>query len=360
MTRKLFKKAVPGAFLILLILGLVLTGFCQEKKIVKIQTAGSLLVPFGAIEKAFEAENLDIDVLLEGHGSIQVIRHVIELPAFSGEPIADIVAVADYSLIPKLMYETMIPESNQPYADWCIQFGTNTLGLAYTSQSKYAEEIDADNWYQILARLEVKVGISDPRFDACGYRALMALKLAEYFYQEEDILNSVIGRFSYPIKVEENDGICTILIPEILEAERLAIRDSSIKLLFPIQSGDLDYGFEYKSVAQQHGVNFLEFPPEINLGSEKYKTLYPDMKVKLAFKRFASVNPDYDILPIIYGMTIPNNAPHPQEAVRLMKFILSPLGQEIMEETGQVIINPPVVDVLENLPQPLADIVIEK
>ncbi len=362
MTIKLLRKTVFGACLIILIISLFLSGFCQdqEKISVKIQAAGSLLVPFGAIEKAFEAENPGIDVLVEGHGSIQVIRHVIELPAFSGEPIADIVAVADYSLIPKLMYETMIPESQQPYASWCIQFGTNILGLAYTSQSKYNDEINTDNWYQILSRPEVKVGISDPRFDACGYRSLMALKLAEIFYQEKDLLHNVIGRFSYPIKVEKNEDSYTILIPEILEAERLAIRDSSIKLLFPIQSGDLDYGFEYKSVARQHEVNFLEFPPEINLGSEEFKALCSNMKVKLAFKRFLSVNPDYDILPIIYGITIPNNAPNPQEAIRLMEFILSPQGQRIMENTGQVVINPPVVDFSNNLPQSLASIVIEK
>lgn len=360
MSAKLLKKAVLGTILIFLIPGLILTGFSQEKTTVKIQAAGSLLVPFGAIEKAFEAENPDIDVLVEGHGSIQVIRHVIELPAFSGEPVADIVAVADYSLISKLMYETMIPESQQPYADWCIQFGTNTLGLAYTPQSKYNDEINIDNWYQILSRPEVKVGISDPRFDSCGYRAFMALKLAEFFYHKDDILHSVIGRFSYPVRVEENEDGCTILIPELLEAERLAIRDSSIKLLFPIQSGDLDYGFEYKSVAEQHGVDFLEFPTEINLGSEKYKEIYSNIKVKLAFKRFASVNPDYDILPIIYGITIPNNAPHPQEAIRLVEFILSPHGQEIMEDKGQVVINPPVVDVLDNLPRSLADTVIDK
>jgi molybdate/tungstate transport system substrate-binding protein len=358
MATKLLRKAVLGTLLIFLIPVLFLTGFSQEKTTVKIQAAGSLLVPFGAIEKAYEAENPDIDVLIEGHGSIQVIRHVIELPAFSGEPIADIVAVADYSLIPKLMYKTMIPESKESYADWCIQFGTNTLGLAYTSQSKYADEVNLDNWYQILSRPDVKVGVSDPRFDACGYRAFMALKLAEFYYQEEDILHKVIGRFSYPVKVEENDNSFTILIPEILEAERLAIRDSSIKLLFPIQSGDLDYGFEYKSVSQQHGVDFLEFPPEINLGSEEYKSLCLDMKVKLAFKRFASVNPDYDILPIIYGLTIPNNAPNLQEAIKLVEFILSPHGQEIMKQTGQVTINPPVVDNMENIPIELSDKVV--
>jgi len=359
MAIKLLRRAVLGTLLIFLIPGLFLTGFSQEKTTVKIQTAGSLLVPFGAIKEAFEAENPDIDVLVEGHGSIQVIRHVIELPAFSGEPVADIVAVADYSLIPKLMYTTMIPESEKPYANWNIQFGTNSLGLAYTSQSKYADEINQENWYEILSREDIKVGISDPRFDACGYRALMAMKLAEIFYDEADILYDIIGRFSYPIKVEEDGNSYTILVPEILEAERLAIRDSSIKLLFPIMSGDLDYAFEYKSVARQHGVKFMEFPDEINLNSDSYKTLCENMKVKLAFKRFASVNPDYDILPIIYGMTIPVNAPHPQEAVRLVKFVLSPSGQEIMKQALQVTINPPVVDFSENLPGQLVDITIQ-
>jgi len=357
---KLFRITILNILIIILIPTLFLTGYSQNKTTVKIQAAGSLLVPFRAIEEAFEAENPDLDVLIEGHGSIQVIRHVIELPAFSGEPIADTVAVADYSLIPKLMYQTLIPESNKYYANWYLQFASNSLGLAYTSQSKYAQEINIDNWYEILARPEVRVGISDPRFDACGYRALMAMKLAEFLYDEEDILHKIIGNFSYPIKVEEDNDFYTILIPEILEAERLAIRDSSIKLLFPLQTGDLDYAFEYKSVSQQHDMIFLEFPPEINLSSDQYKSLCRGMKVKLAFKRFASVNPDYDILPIIYGLTIPVNAPHPEQAVKLIEFILSPQGQEILRQTKQLTINPPIVDNWENIPPDLIDKTVEK
>jgi len=356
---KLSRLTILIMVMALMFFSLFLTGYCQEKTTLKVQAAGSLLVPFKSIEQTFEADNPDIDVLIEGHGSIQVIRHVIELPAFSGEPIADVVAVADFSLIHKLMYQTLIPESEKPYANWCIQFATNSLGLAYTSQSKYVDEIDVNNWYEILSRPDVKTGISDPRFDACGYRSLMAMKLAEFFYDEDDILHSVTGKFSYPIKVEENNNSYTILIPEILEAESLAIRDSSIKLLFPLQSGDLDYAFEYKSVAEQHKMKFLEFPEEINLSSDNYKTLCENMKVKLAFKRFASINPDYDILPITYGMTIPGNAPHPEQAVKLIDFILSPRGQDILAQNRQITINPPIVDNKRNVPLDLAEKVVE-
>jgi len=145
-----------------------------------------------------------------------------------------------------------------------------------------------------------------------------------------------------------------------MEPERLVMRNSSVTLVFPLQSGDLDYAFEYKSVAEQHGLNFLELPPEINLSSDSYKTLCPHIKVKIAFKRFTSVNPDFDILPIIYGLTIPANASHPEEAVRLIEFILSEAGQGILQQTGQVTIHPPLVDNPENLPADLIPLVIRE
>lgn len=355
MTGKYLRIAILSILILILIPGQFLTGCSQDRIPLKIMTAGSLLVPFGAIEEAFETANPGIDVLIEGHGSIQVIRHVTEVPLLSGEAIADIVAVADYSLIPKMMYQTMIPGEEKAYADWCLQFATNSLGLAYTSQSRYAAEINLDNWYQILSQSDVRVGISDPRFDACGYRALMAMKLAELFYEKDGILKSITGDFSYPIKVEESNGGYTILIPEILEPERLVMRNSSVTLIFPLQSGDIDYAFEYKSVAEQHGMHFLELPPEINLSSDRYKSLCQEIKVRSAFKRFASVNPDFDILPIIYGLTIPSNAPHPEQASQLIDFILSPEGQEILKQNRQIAIHPPIVDHPENLPRILTD-----
>jgi len=72
------------------------------------------MVPFAQIKKEFEAANPDISVEMQAHGSIQVIRQVTEL----GQDV-DVVAVADYSLIPMLMYQTMMP-NGQSYASWDI------------------------------------------------------------------------------------------------------------------------------------------------------------------------------------------------------------------------------------------------
>ena len=55
---------------------------------------------------------------------------------------------------------------------------------------------------EVITRPGVSLGIADPRFDASGYRALMALKLAEDYYEQPGILDSVIqDQFTTPINV---------------------------------------------------------------------------------------------------------------------------------------------------------------
>ncbi len=49
-------------------------------------------MPFDALEKAYEAEHPNIDIQTEGHGSIQVIRHVTEI-----HELIDVVVTADYA-----------------------------------------------------------------------------------------------------------------------------------------------------------------------------------------------------------------------------------------------------------------------
>ncbi len=150
--------------------------------------AGSLIIPFGDLQKAFESKYPNIDVQAQYHGSIQVIRQVTDLH----QPV-DVVATADASLVPMLMYATTDPDTGRPNADWYIRFASNHLALAYNPNSKYANEITGDNWYTILARPDVKVGIADPRFDASGYRALMAYALAQDYYHKNTLFRDMFS-----------------------------------------------------------------------------------------------------------------------------------------------------------------------
>jgi molybdate/tungstate transport system substrate-binding protein len=313
------------------------------------------MVPFSEIEAAFEAEHPDIDVFIEGHGSIQVIRHVTELFEES-----DIVAVADHTLIPMLMYNTTVPDTDKSYASWYIKFATNSLGIAYTPSSLYGGEINAQNWYEILARPDVRLGISDARLDACGYRAFMLLKMAEEYYGDSTIFNKVLGQFNPVIKIESEGTTTTVLVPEVLHPvdERIVLRGSSIRMLALLDSGDIDYAFEYRSVAEQHQLEFLELPPEINMGETGYSGLYEKVVCELDFHRFSTVQPVFAGEPIIYGVTIPYNAPHPDKAVSFVEFLLGDTGKQILMRNHQPQLVPFEADNIDKAPPELGRMLI--
>ena len=53
------------------------------------------------------------------------------------------------------------------------------------------------------------------------------------------------------------------------------------------------------------------------------------MQVDLDFQRFATVKPEFRGERIAYGITIPSNAPHPEEAALFIAFLLGPEGQAV-------------------------------
>jgi molybdate/tungstate transport system substrate-binding protein len=352
--RKLFQSLlIPLIVVIAASAGCSSSGFRQGKDQVELKViiAGSLLAPFQALEKEFERLNPDIDVQLEGHGSVQVIRSVTEL----GNS-ADLTVVADAQLIPLMMYSVQIPENNTPYADWMIKFSTNRLGIAYHDNSAYASEINAENWPGIISRPDITIGLADPRIDAMGYRTLMVIRMAEDYYRDDTIFERTIGSaFNPPIVITEREGISTINVPEVVRSTqpRVKMRSYSIQLMALLESGDLDYSFEYESVAKQRGLKFLALPPAIDLGSPDYEEQYQQVDVRLDFRRFASVIPNFKGTQIVYGLSIPKNAPHPQEAARFIEFLLGPDGRRIFEQSWQPLLPVPVCDNIQRLPKRL-------
>ena len=218
---------------------------CFPRPSLIILHAGSLSVPFDRVAEAFEELNPGVTVETESAGSRTTIRKVTELGK-----LADVVASADYLAIEELMF----PE----YADWYISFATNEMVIAYTGQSQYQEEITADNWYEVLLREGVNYGHSDPDADPCGYRSLMLWQLAEEYY-------------GVPGLYESLDEGCP---PE-------NIRPKETDLIALLQSGDMDYAFEYRSVAVQRGLEYLSLPDEIDLSNFDLADLYSQAEVEV-------------------------------------------------------------------------------
>ena len=354
-------KTIHIAILVLLIVAVVISTAIyqqqeqeQEETKLKVIYAGSLIVPFEEIEKQFENMHPGVDVQIEGHGSIQAIRQVTDI-----HKEVDVLAVADYSLIPDMMYAT---PSGEDYTDWYVKFATNQMVIAYNNQSKYADEITESNWYEILGRPEVKFGFSNPTLDSCGYRTLMVTQLAESYYDNPTIFDDLIAcNFEPTISVTKEGDTYIVFVPEIFEphAGKVVVRGGSVQLLALLEYGGLDYTFQYKSVAQQHGLRFVELPDQIDLSSREYEDDYKKVNVRLGFQRFSAVDTERVGRPIYYGVTIPRNAPQPELAVEFVKFVIGKKGQSVLGDLEQPTIQP-VTDKFDAIPDKLRSVVIKE
>ena len=283
----------------LLVMTLLLIMGCNQGKQqnIIIFHAGSLSVPVKKISEAFEKANPGVRVLSEAAGSLQCARKITELH----KP-CDIMLSADYSIIDNLL----IPS----YASWNIRFATNEIVIAYRPESAYSSIFREDNWPDILLKDDVIIGRADPDADPCGYRTVFAARLAEVYYGRPGLADSLLNK-----NVDY-------------------IRPKEVDLVALTETGVIDYMFQYKSVAIQHGFKYLELPDGINLSSPQMKDQYSSVSYMIPGKtpgERSEIRGDY----ISYSGTITDGSQQKALAVKFFSFLLSEEGMKIFIESGQ-------------------------
>ena len=292
--------------------------------------AGSLTLPLQEIARGFEKE-YGVRVLLEPSGSVLAVRKVTEL----GNN-CDVVAVSDYRLIPGLM----MPR----YADWYVAFASNRIVIAFTGDSRYAEEAKRLNGslrvLDLLVRQGVRYGFSDPNQDPGGYRAVGAIGLAALEEHNLSILERLVTGKIRGAYYRFVDGVLHIYIPPSPETrENLVMRPKEVDLVSLLEAGNIDYAFEYLSVAVQHNLSYVALPPSISLGDPSLAANYSRVVVHImaGTPREKAI----PMAPIVYGVTVPKNAEHPREAVLFVKYLLEK-GREVFNRMGQPFLEKPI------------------
>ena len=286
--------------------------------------AGSLTIPFAKMEKVFQSRYPKVDILREPAGSRRCARKITDLK----KP-CDIMASADFTVIDQML----IPK----YANWNIRFATNRLVLCYTDKSRYSEEVNAQNWHEVLGRKDVVWGHSDPNADPCGYRSLMVLQLAEKYYKKPGLYKKLIAN-----RPKEN------------------IRPKSVELVVLLQTGNMDYAWEYRSVAVQHELRFVELPDQINLGNYRYDDFYTQAVVELTGKKPGTYIKKKG-KSCTYGITLLKDAPNKEVGIIFLQYMLDPQGGlRVLQEMGQPPFIPcrvPTAEIKASLPLELQKLV---
>ena len=248
--------------------------------------AASLTKPMQPVLDSFTAR-AGIVVQRESGGSLEHARKITEL-----HRIPDLLLLADADVFPRLLAPR--------YTTWFAEFARNRMVIAYTPKSKHASDINAANWYDILRRKDVEVGRTDPDAAPVGYRTLLMLELAERHYRKPGLAKSL----------EDN-------------APKRNMRANAAELAALLAAGELDYIYEYQSVAESNGFRFARLPGEIDLGDPDRTAAYREVSTTV---RGSSPGTTLTVRgePILYGMSIPAAARHAAAARRFLEFLTSP------------------------------------
>jgi molybdate/tungstate transport system substrate-binding protein len=250
------------------------------------------------MKTAFEQAHPGVQVRAEASGSQVAARKVSEY-----EREADLVLVADWHVIDDLL--------RPAHAAWNVGFASNEIVLAYSESSRHAAEIDGDNWPDVLLRDDVRVARVDENLAPIGYQTLLVWKLAERHYAKR-----LAGRWLHdPLKKRASGNLVRADVVDVL----------------PLLGTEADYAFIYRSVAQGHNLPFVELPPEINLSDPAQAKFYAQASV--AYHN-GTETVKVTGQPIVYGATIPTDAPNALAAEAFLALLWGNTGQEILRSQG--------------------------
>jgi molybdate/tungstate transport system substrate-binding protein len=251
-----------------------------------IYIAASLTKPIQPVLDTYAARTGTV-IQRESGASLEHARKITEL-----HRTPDLLLLADVEVISQLL----VPK----YATWYAEFARNRMVVAYTDRSKRAKEITADNWTTILQSPDVEIGRTDPNLAPVGYRTLLMFDLAERFYKQTGLAASLLQH-----------------------APERNIRPNAAELAALLAAGELDYIYDYQSVAESNGFKFIALPDAINLGDPKRAAEYARVTVRVRGSSPGSTA-QFSGQPILYGLSVPKDPPHGNAAAKFLAYLASP------------------------------------
>lgn len=221
-------------------------------------------------------------------------------------------------------------------SNWAVGFASDQMVLAYSNaaQTSIATSVislagtaaksnatsDWNSFYTALTSGGAKVGISDPASDPAGLRGWLVLEAAGYLY-------SGGNQQAYVAPLLQNDANVT--------------GTNAAALVAPLQAGQIQFLFIYKSAAVSDGLSFLSLGSHVNLGSPSLGSFYSRFSYTDSAGRTAGA-------PIILCITVPLSATNTAEALQFVQYVVQ--NSKSLSSSG---LEPfPVAMLYNNVPPP--------
>ena len=272
----------------------------------------------------------------EGRGSVQIANMIID-----GQRKPDVFVSAGTIPIMKLMNNNaggastnQQQQQQQSLAQWLVKFASAEMVIAYSPNSRFHLDLDkAKNgqmpWYQILLQPGFKFGRTDPELDPKGYYMIIAAKLANIYYNNQNIKQKILG---------QDDRNPKQIFPE----ETLTTN---------LETGQLDAIAAYKHEAIAKGLPYITLPSQINLGNPAFSDFYKKASYTLSTSKTVYGEPIY------FSITIPDvKVSNLNGAVSFVTYLLSADGEHILQSQGLNYIKPTAEGKVDSIPIPIRNV----
>lgn len=175
--------------------------------------------------------------------------------------------------------------------DWDVAFASNSVGLAYASDTSLGERLDTgDPWYEVvLAAEEGAVAISDPDLDPLGYRAMHAFQLAQREHDLEGFAETV--------------------------ADLVYREPQEPQLLAGVETGNRAAAVAYRNMATERDLQFQEFPDAYNFSDPEMADHYATVSYTTDEGYTATGRP------VVYNATVIDSADNPDAGLAFVGFL---------------------------------------
>ncbi len=248
----------------------------------------------------------------QGLGPALSYEHSIVIESEPGHSVALAMAIKEGRLRGDLYLSAdaevnrlLLGPANGEWIGWFVVFARNAVVLAYSPNSRFRADFERARsgtilWYQVLLQPGVQIRRNDPHLDPMGYYTLLVCALAEEHYGLPDLKARLLGSDTNPEQVNRFT-------------------------LAQLESGEIDAMFLYLSAAQGLALPYLLLPDEINLGN-------PALAANYARVHFTTnTGQTFHGKPISFSAAVLNNASHPHAALQFVEYLLSPLGQQLVQ-----------------------------
>jgi molybdate/tungstate transport system substrate-binding protein len=248
-------------------------------------------------------------------GSLDITTAITSLHA-----LADVAAVADFRLIPQLLYPS------PTYANYEVVFGATPEVLAYDPTIAAFNGVNSSNWAEKLytavsAPGAAPFGVWNASTDPNGYNEIFSLELQGLLF------NGSAGTY-YDKFYGGAAGTPAVPNPSITKLEH----ESQAALL--LNTHVVSAVITYRSYAVVNHLNFVSFNPIVGLYSNNSTALGEYAQLSTYITTSSGGTAKVVPAPVLFAVTVPTNAPNPVLGAEFIHLLLSPRGSAILAEGG--------------------------